>query len=290
MKVIVYVLCLLKFDDDNAVFSQNELEEFNKIIREYIGIESTSSSVWNLYPCDAHLSKHLELKNNSKSTMTIDSAVMGYYHHRLIARFEITPSEINFMTLREIRKTFVEYTNGIVDALRQGSNQIHFYYSYPMLMVEGKRKAIQNPWLSEKDNIFTEETTSLAFEVVEPRWWSPMGSTHLIRISIPGILIYSKRPVNYSLVRDLINAIYQYGLYEKKLLDAKQKPENRMTEDNLVKLWEHILDTMGGRTNDKYMAKLTQTNYFVALLALIVALSSVDWLNQVMNNFIELFH
>lgn len=316
MKVTVYILCLFKFVEDNVVFGNIELESFNQVILDYIEDKDTlqeyeiadnivvkasdESSVWRVYPVNQHLSAFLEGRGiiktgqgyclpESNSTLVIESAATGYYHHRLISRYEMDVSKPDFKTLREIRKLLDEHTNDIAMALvKEKSEQVLFAYTYPMLVVEGKRRRANREDKDEEENVFIEETTSLSFEVVEPCWWSPVGRTHLIRISIPGFIIYAKKGISDGLLRDLINAIYEYGLYEKKLLDNGKSPQNKFSEEILVKLWEHILDTIGGRTIDKYMAKITQTNYFIALLAFIVALSSAGWLYQAISRLLRI--
>lgn len=51
--------------------------------------------------------------------------------------------------------------------------------------------------------------------------------------------------------------------------------ENKLNEDLLIALWEHILDTMGGRVADLNTARITQTTYYVAVVALFTSVIGI---------------
>jgi hypothetical protein len=75
------------------------------------------------------------------------------------------------------------------------------------------------------------------------------------------------------LIRDIINTIYQYCLYEKKLIDEnKGTRENRLDESVLVNLWDHIVSTMGGRPVDILIARIAFLANILAIIAITLAI------------------
>ena len=130
----------------------------------------------------------------------------------------------------------------------------------------------------------------------------------IARISIPCMTVYSNRDIKERLIIDIINAIYQYCLYEKKIEDIKNQASNsvsassvkylnekngdiqnkkgkfrpKLSEHNLIKLWEHMLQTMGGKFYDSSMIKLSEFAFVVSLFAIILNILNIlinfDWL------------
>jgi hypothetical protein len=75
-------------------------------------------------------------------------------------------------------------------------------------------------------------------------------------------------------LRDIINAIYQHCLYEKKVKDEKKISDNVLDESLLVNLWTHILSTMGGSSVDINIARMTNITRFLARLLALLALGA----------------
>ena len=97
-----------------------------------------------------------------------------------------------------------------------------------------------------------------------------------MRVSIPGTILYPQGKIGTNLLRDIINAIYQYCLYAKKLEDEEKKSfENPLDERLLVNLWTHIIDNMGGRAIDVHLLRLTHILYPLALSAIVISIVSL---------------
>lgn len=277
MKIEMYGLCLLRFTDDKIVFTSPELD----IIKDAIanGLEeqqlftgdrkpSDGFEVYNLDP------QHVEILLSADIKIT--SAEIGYYHHRVIVQL-ISDSDADFPKLRKVRKQFNKLVDKMIEnAVKEKINKlqikeetrVEFFYTYPFIVVE------KRPKRSEAFP-FSEETSSLCFDIVEPFWVFPSGKKHMMRISIPGAVLYpSKFGVSTSLRRDIVNAIYQCCLYEKKSTD-KRPFKNLLDEKLLTSLWTQIVDTMGGRTIDVHIIKLTHVAYFLALVAIILSIISL---------------
>ncbi|MBU7045735.1 MAG: hypothetical protein HXS54_04805 [Theionarchaea archaeon] len=194
-----------------------------------------------------------------------------------------------FLALRDARKELGKGTRNIIndcviesvnELIRSGKvtekGRIEFIYTYPLIVVKSSAE-------KHEPVPFSEETTSLCFEIVEPKWWLPLGRKHMMRISIPSTILYVQKGVGKDLLRDIINAIYQYCLYEKKakdekkrLIDWKNGPyDNQLDEDILTKLWEHVLHAMGGRSADLRVVRITNMTRLIALLAFLVSASSL---------------
>jgi hypothetical protein len=88
MKIDIYVLCLLKFKDDKIVFTDEELFKIKNRLEKSIG---------NLCESRRRLSNGFEVyklnpenfKNLLHNEVKIDSAELGYYHHRIITWFSL---------------------------------------------------------------------------------------------------------------------------------------------------------------------------------------------------------
>ena len=208
---------------------------------------------------------------------------------------EIEREEDTFLLLRESRKELKKAADNMIDffvkkqinqlipgKVREEGN-IKFIYTYSLIVVKNGAKR-------HEPMPFSEETTSLCFEVVEPTWWPPSGRRHLMRISIPSTILYVQKNVDRDLLRDIINAIYQHCLYEKKAIDNKKKLidwkdgpfDNQLDETILVKLWTHILDTMGGERAEVRIARTTNWTRLIAFLALIF--SALTLIHRIFSN------
>ena len=323
MESEVFVLGLHNFSDDRVVYESQELKSIKKEVstylkeKELLKNEWEASGGWHVYRLDPKRLYTVKPEGSNEpyirksSSFKIYSIELGYYHHRVIVHFVLklrtkrssykrTENARNrFLALREVRK---ELTNGadkiIGDCIKERVNtlvdsgnvreegRIEITYTYPLIKVKGTAEKYE-------PLPFSEETTSLCFDVVEPCWWPPSGRKHLMRISIPSTILYIEKKLGRSLLRDIINAIYQHCLYEKKGKDNKKLDEkklrienptkndikklmeeifeNRLDEDILVKLWTHILDTMGGENVEVRIARITNMTRLIAFLAFFVS-------------------
>lgn len=299
MKVKVYWLYLFKFADDKVVFYKEELKEGNKEIGGCLKPYKKFSRKGAYYVYELC---HEGFSDKISDRVTIESVQLGHYHHRAIVYFDLD-AEVDFSLLRGIRKETGKIADELVDCcVKEKINElvykkkireegeIRYLYRYPFIVVENGIK--------EHDIVpFSDQTTSMCFEVVEPSWWPPSGRKHMMRISIPKTILFirkgilrilinavyerclgKKKPViSESLLRDIINAIYQYCLYEKKLQDGDGPFDTVLDESLLVRLWEHAIDTMGGKTAEVYIARITYATYFITFLALLIAVIALLW-------------
>ncbi|MGD2249336.1 MAG: hypothetical protein PVF58_13090 [Candidatus Methanofastidiosia archaeon] len=322
MKVEVFILGLPNFKDDRIVFEHEELEKIkgkigcclckNGILKE----DWEAYGGWHVYrlnPDGLYTNKRecSEKPYIEKSDIfDIKSAELGYYHHRVIVHFNLDLKDYSFhkedgkgkdkfLVLRDVRKKLKDGIDEIIDdcitkevkRLTESKEigeegEIEFMYTYSLIIVKSEAE-------KHEPVFFSEETTSLCFEIIEPRSLPLPSRKHLMRISIPSTILYVKKGVGRSLLRDIINSIYQHCLYEKKgkdnkkveevikkkknvteeeIKDIKKKIyENRLDEDILVKLWTHILDTMGGESADVHIARIESTNRFLTFIAIIIS-------------------
>ena len=143
------------------------------------------------------------------------------------------------------------------------------FFTYPLIILKRCLK-------SSEAFPFSEETGSLCFDIVEPSWFPPTGKRHLMRVSIPSTILYTQGEAGKDLLRDIVNATYQYCLYEQKAMDVSRNFfENVLDESLQVKLWTHITDCMGGRSIDVHVIRLTHATCFLAVLAIIISIISL---------------
>jgi hypothetical protein len=309
MESEVFVLGLHNFSDDRVVYESHELKSMKKEISKYLREkellkkEWEASGGWHVYKLDPkrlHSAKPEDSdKNHSdepyirkSSSFKILSIELGYYHHRVIVHFIVKlrtkrssskrteKARNRFLALREVRKELTKGADKIIDDCVEKrvntlvdsgdvreEGRIEITYTYPLIKVKGIAEEYE-------PLPFSEETTSLCFDVVEPCWWPPSGRKHLMRISIPSTILYIEKKLGRSLLRDIINAIYQHCLYEKKAKDEKKIPDNVLDESLLVNLWTHILSTMGGSSVDINIARMTNITRFLARLLALLALGA----------------
>lgn len=294
----MYVLCLLRFKDDKIVFKKEELSTIGGKIYEYLrkgglSTDKKENEGWHIYNLCFR-----QLYSEGSIIATITSAQLGYYHHRVMAKYKLRLVG-GYSELREVRRKLKCITDCIIESCVKGkmnelasngeinrNGEVIFFYTYPFIIRYDSRKSRNFP--------FSEQTGTLCFEIVKPRLILPFGERYLVWISIPattlryqeGILGRSFRKLIYllscykirkeietNLRRDMINAIYQHCLYEKKLADIRGGTfENSIDENLLVNLWTHILDKMGGKTADIHDIRIAHISYFMALLALLFSI------------------
>ena len=303
VEIDVYILCLHKFEDDKVILDDNELKNASKAIKEcldsrgYLEKGPEVIEKWYVYTlCPLNLLDKEELPNEIHSKLhdeiycNITKAELGYYHHRTIAKFRLRYPKCDFSCQREIRQELKKKSGEIIeDCVKNRINNltlsgemsnkgiIRFLYTYPFIIVKEKKGIVKSicTYLStvvkgERETIpFSQETGTLSFEIYE------LGrfryKRRVMRVSGPSIFLYADGDVGTRLVRDIINAIYQHCLYEKKLRDEEKGTfENILDESILVKLWTHIINTMGGRHFDVLLSRITFAMYILTILAIII--------------------
>ena len=173
MKIEMYMLCLLKFEDDKIVFTKAELNSIKDALAEglqeqklFIGDEKNreSSDGWEVY----HLNPN-EVQNRLRKDISTTSAKIGYYHHRVMAYFTLDFAG-DFSVLREVREQLKQVVNDMIKcSVKEKINdleirreaRVEFFYTYPFIVVE---KYPKRPEAFP----FSEETGSLCFDIVEP--------------------------------------------------------------------------------------------------------------------------
>ena len=278
MKIKMYVLCLLKFEDDDIVFNTEELKSINQTInnclqqQEFLTDRSKPRGGFHVYSLNP---MNLPIDKTNISQITL--AELGYYHHRVIVNL-ILDLEDSFRALREVREELKQFSDNIIDSCIKNKingliqyrkvrkeGKVKFFYTYPLIIIEdGAKKCETIP--------FSEQTDALCCEIVEPYWRKLFGKKHIMRITVPSTILYTQGKVGKNLLRDLINAIYLRCLYEKMSRDKKSGTfKNAINSDINVALMDYILDKMGGRTVDVHNVMMANITYILAFLALLVA-------------------
>lgn len=317
------MLGLLKFEDDRVVFDDDELEIIAKRIGECLGKRTPlvgkleEMGGYYVYPIEKWENQELDLDKRNSKSVTIESAQIGYYHHRVIMHFRLnSESSLDFSALRDVRKKIEQVANPIIEkcvvneieklasknSIRK-EGEVKYCYRYPLIIVKkSKRKfqwkgtsflfLVKNFFMKILKSLqskifgttypgtisiipFSEQTTSSCFDISEPTKGLLFNKRHIIRISIPGTILYTQGKPSESLLRDIINAIYQYCLYEKKLKDGNGPFSNELDETLLVNLWKHIIDTMGGRTPDVYTARIASTTLFLTIFVIVLYILTI---------------
>ena len=296
MNIKMYVLGLLKFKDGKIVFSEKELDCICSKIGECIENGKTNPDE-KMEKKDGWCVYTLNLENLGKEVpedVKIESARLGYCHHRVIVHFNIdlkgNEKEDKYPQFRKAReilkkeadelinKCVKEKINEIIPTRKdREGGEVKFVYTYPFIIMKRKHK-------KHKEILYSDEISTLCFELFES-YYLLWKRKYIVKITIPSTILYTDKDEDpdESFLRDMINAIYQHCLYEKKARDEKKKLtywdyepfENVLDEDILVKLWTHILDTMGGRTADIRIFKIMRATFLVALLAFLITFISL---------------
>ena len=299
ISIDMFVLGLFRFQNDEIVFKSDELdaiyERISLLLKEK-GLlkEIYDSNHFRVFRLDSdRILQHY--RNNLKEKKTISLKILqfdlGYYHHRVITLVKIVTESNNFQRdLRYLRSVIREIVDKIIwnyvvkankELVEKGKippeKRIIFLYSYPLIIIHDGKKL-----LNEQSIPFSTQTETLFFNIIEPRphllGLIPRKKVHGVRISIPSTIVYADGKLSRRLVRDMINSIYQYALYEKKHQDIKANcPENRpcrnrLNETILTRLWSHMEDVMGGKTIDFYSVEMAYAAYVIAIISLIISI------------------
>ncbi len=271
-EVDMYVLCLHKFKNDAITLTTKELEDASKKIGQCLSGKNYSKKKedgWHVYNLDLE-------KFDVKELCSLTLVELGYYHHRTIVKFSFSFS-YDFYVLREIRRKLKEKADEVIDICVKNTinnlisagkmqnvkckGEIIYLYTYPLIIVkDGMKKCETVP--------FSEDTGTMSFDIFRLGKFKLFYERNLMRISGPSTILYTRKKDDKRLLRDIINAIYQYALYEKKLLDDKKGTRgNKLDESILVDLWTHIINTMGGRSIDIYSTTIESRRYILAIMA-----------------------
>jgi hypothetical protein len=269
MTIEMYVLGLLKFEDGKIVFREDELDKISDAIGECLKgkelvlprTESKRRDGWRVYSLDPK-----KFRKKVPTKVKIRMAELGYCHHRVIVHFRLglkggakrVFSSERIMTrkeypvFREARDILKEETGKILDyCVKVKINELFpeevrkegeakFIYTYPLIIIKAKYK-------KRKMIPFSDETSTLCFEIVEPSLLPFFGKKHLMKITIPSTILFTQKEIGETLFRDIVNAIYHF----------------------------HFLDTMGGRTADIRIVRITRTTLLIAFLAFLVSVFSL---------------
>lgn len=293
IEIDVYILCLHKFEDDRVILDGDELENASRAIKEclkkqdYLGKEEVDEELrqkekWYVYTlCPINLLEK-ELPDDIRRRLqdevycNITEAKLGYYHHRTIVKFKLEYPQYDFSSLREIRQELKRKADEIIhkcvkekvnDLFFSGKMKeegiIRFLYTYPFIVVKNGVKEC-------KTVPFSQETGTLSFDIYELGRLKLTSKRSMMRVSGPSIVLFTKGDVDPKLLRDIINAIYQHCLYEKKLRDEEKGTfENTLDESIIVRFWRHIIDTMGGEYIDVFISRINIAMYILAIAAAI---------------------
>lgn len=286
------MLYLLQFEDGKVVFEGDELKKVKNtvstIVRKYGSPLAHSEAEFDTYSLELS-----GLKDRiDTNTIKILNADIGYYHHRFISHFtvKISHDDINGH-LRMFRSALQDHSNGIVHECRNAINELSLrdrnkvlvaipgFYHYQLIVVENSsaiHKTLQVP--------YSFQTTSLCFDIVKP---SLIERKLLVRISIPCTIVYGHIQIDKqsdkTLVRDLINGIYQHALYGRKTRLSEMEPakkaalndQYKLDEQDLQSLWAYMIDTMGGKTSNLYAFKVFRLTLIVAIIAVVATIGPV---------------
>jgi hypothetical protein len=281
MKIEMYVLCLQRFRDGRIVFRDGELNSIKDAIAD--GLQNQNLFTGDRKPRDGFEVYRLvskEVETCLSQGATVESAEIGYYHHRVIVYLRLNSAD-DFSKLREVRDQLKQWVDNMIEhgvqdqinglahsGMVRAEAEVECFYTYPLIVLKRRPKRFEAfP--------FSEETSSLCFDIVEPSWFRPPGKKHMMRISMPGTILYhGGREIGKNLLRDIVNALYQYRLYEQKSRD-KRPFKNVLDESLLIKLWEQIIDRLGGSTMEVHISRLTFAISFFAILAFIISVGTL---------------
>ncbi|MBU7016720.1 MAG: hypothetical protein HXS44_04380 [Theionarchaea archaeon] len=289
----VYILCLHKFKDDRVIITQEQLDNAGTAIegslkaKGYLKGGKEKRGVWHVY--------RLTLDNTDigiPEDVTIESTELGYYHHRTIMKFSLKSTKDTDLRMArgKLKKKAEEILNDCVQCqinqlipcgkmTRDG--RIRFLYTYPLIVRKG---------LEKEEIPFSDYTTTLCFDIVEVGFLGFRQKRHVIRISGPSVILHTKGEISKRLLRDTINAIYQYCLYEEKLRDGSGPFVNILDESIIIKLWEHTINTMGGRPVDIRVNTVARLGLVViGLYTLRLIMDKWDIIVDLIRNFLNIF-
>lgn len=294
-EVEAYVPVLLNFRDNSLVYTPEDLTLLRaRVMNSENGVITAGESCeFGHELSEACLSESLEtIKAPPGLSECLRRVEVYYYHHRIILKyvFDSLPPELE----RHAREFVLKHSRHIlvtrfIAAINTASEEggpvpgnnglVTCYYSYCVLLVP-----LDPDFEDNIENLLGSHT----FRIVEvtPRLLE-RDRVHIVRISIPSTHLYSTGTVKRFLRVDLINAIYQHMLYSKKESDSKElkllehfseealAQLNVMGEKQLHALWNHAVETLGGRMVDLQGVHQQALIFRVSTIALLLALVGI---------------
>lgn len=295
----MYVLCLLKFEDDEIVFTDIQQDAIKGCIYKNFFKNNQLDSfepklgfkVYSLPPERVECALK-RIGQQIGEIICITSCKIGYYHHRAIVCFTFSCLDESY--IRDVRNDFKILADQIIEFNIKSSfeqlisigsipkeGRCEFFYTYPLIIVHRGKTFLKN--IIELFKIakygskarqcpFSEKLTTLSYDFIEPSFSSLSSKRHMIRISIPSTIIYTNHKMDNDLLWDLINSIYQNCLYGIKLNSEKEK--NVMSEDLLIKFSNHILESINSKRTELYLTKIKMLSFVVALIGVSIGVIS----------------
>ena len=223
----IYIPALLKFGDDKISIPELVQKTINKSITIPF-IKEIDEDGFD-YTLDS-LSLHTKIKGVFKEISKLEIKIY-YYHHRIIFKYKVTtnsplktklPSSVRKM-LNDHFKVNIELlinqinTGVLASTFKpkedQNACKVIMYYSYPIIFQKYDEDTM---------NKLSYKLETMYFRVYFPNnEKESYGTKAYIRISIPSFYVFYNDELDNELISNIINAIYQTVLYNKKITDLK---------------------------------------------------------------------
>ncbi len=282
-----YNLGLFKFKNDAIILDNVVLNNINNNLLAFFKSNSLyveENEKWDFYVfklinCCEKMLKYDHIWSNDWDIFKSEEIEFGYYHHRFFFQYKIKSEKKDlFKNLRDLRKNFKKYTDALMEKIKDEINKavineeqkVIYYYTYLFIIVKGYTQK-QIPDIS----------TTVEFEIIRPYIkFSIFQPIYNIRISSPSIILYSNRKkfnknMHY-LMRNITNNIYQNLLYKKKIKDIENnKHENIIEENQLIEMWEKIMDFLGGKSTDFNIIRLSRLSIWMMFLSILIIILTI---------------
>jgi len=295
MKVEIFVPTLFKFKDDEVLFTNSELNLVEDKLDQILNRCNSGCDKFGFpYQLSDKDIKKLEKKLEKKKIEFKNLNVSLYvYHHRAIIKYSVKINK-KADNLRMLRKTFNNHSNGVIkkyindindklinSKLLRNDGRILSYYSYILIFLPKNKYQLNN---------FVKKIETLTFRIIESyKGIFRKRFVHHLRVSSPSTIIYFTKKIGDEVKVELINAVYQHCLYNKKIEDCnqgyyskserfnvkKQEELNVLNESQLTFLWNKIVDLLGARSIEMQIYEVTKVNLVIAITALIISIFTV---------------
>jgi hypothetical protein len=293
--VEAYVPVLLNFRENSLVYSTDDLERLrSRVLGPDNGVSAGTSSGEFAHQLSSDCLRESlgAVDPDGEVSRWVSRVEVYYYHHRIILKyvFGSLPStserRARQLILAHSRYILITRFVGVINTasasggpLPDERGHVTSYYSYCVLFLP-----LTSTFQHGIENLLGSHT----FRIVEvtPKLLE-RDRVHIVRISIPSTILYSRRPVRTFLRADILNAIYQHMLYAKKEQDrinpgqvvefsAKDlDARNVMQEAQLHAFWDHAVDALGGRMVDLQGVHQQTLLFRASILALLLALVGI---------------
>lgn len=296
--VEIFIPVLLKFKDDSIVYKDEELLLLqNSVFQSFTRNPNFKKDHCKHFEYILNDADYYKLQNDLTDKLTKLKIEIYYYHHRIVLKYSFRIISNN--DIRIIRKAIKEHSISIVENIISKINnlvdqnkvakksRVLLYYSFIIIFVRHK---------------IDDRIGTLTIRIFESsKFIFKHGHSHFLRISIPSIIVYSKYAIGEDLRVDIINSIYQHCLYNKKNQDLKNRQDNKLedfkkfdkknveiyntiNESHLSILWQHSIDTFGGKTSDNQIQDISRKTFVFLIITVIITIISIM---LTVYNFIE---